>query len=113
MDDRQTKAFDFAQETTKQLLTLATGVLALTITFLKDITKNAPHSAQKWLHIAWILYLASAVFGVFTLSMLSGNLAKRDEPDIYAWNIRGPSIAQYVTFLVAIGFTINFGIKAL
>lgn len=31
------KAFDFAQEVTKQLITLATGVIALTITFLTEV----------------------------------------------------------------------------
>jgi hypothetical protein len=36
------KAFDFAQGATKQLITLATGVIALTITFLTDAIETAP-----------------------------------------------------------------------
>jgi hypothetical protein len=67
MDKNIEKAFDFAQDTTKQLITLATGVIALTITFLSDVIKTAPASSVTWLHSAWVLYLVSIVFGILTL----------------------------------------------
>jgi hypothetical protein len=114
------KAFDFAQETTKQLITLATGVIALTLTFLTDVVKTAPTSTVLWLHIAWVGYLTSIVFGVLTLLNLSGNLERpgSDEngqplaPSIYRGSIRACSGLQVLTFLAAIGVTLVFGFKA-
>ncbi|KQT20825.1 hypothetical protein ASG31_16700 [Chryseobacterium sp. Leaf404] len=37
VNEQEKKAFDFAADTVKQLITLATGIIALTITFSKDI----------------------------------------------------------------------------
>ena len=113
MEERNKKSFDFAQETTKQLLTLATGVLALTITFRKDIVKDASEAAQTWLEVAWILFLVSTIAGVLTLGALSGNLDKKAEPSIYAHGIRRPSLVQLVAFAAAVVCTIVFGFKAL
>jgi hypothetical protein len=46
--DAREKSFEFALETTKQLITLATAIVALTITFVKDLAQAAPD---------WSLYL--------------------------------------------------------
>jgi hypothetical protein len=61
MTDKALKAFDFAQETTKQLITLATGVLALSVTFLHELTPLASKTAIRRLEWGWILYLISIV----------------------------------------------------
>jgi len=37
MKENQKKAFDFASDTTKQLITLSTAIVTLTVTFSKDI----------------------------------------------------------------------------
>jgi hypothetical protein len=113
MDEPKKKSFDFAQETTKQLLTLATGVLALTITFRKDIVEDASSGAETWLQAGWILFLVSAVAGIATLGALSGNLDKQANPTIYAGNIRAPSLVQLMTFGAAVVCTFVFGVKAL
>src|SRR5207244_2032203 len=99
------------QETTKQLLTLATGVLALTITFRKDIVKDVSGEAETWLQLGWVLFLISAIAGVITLGALSGNLDKTNDPSIYAGNIRVPSLVQLVTFTLGVGCILVFGIK--
>jgi nitrate reductase NapE component len=122
IDQNTEKAFDFAQEAIKQLITLATGVLALTITFLKDVIKKAPAGSLPWLQAAWILYLVSITFGVFALLNLSGVLERPGEdkssppnpltPSIYRSSIRMFAIVQIIAFLVAVGLTITFGFKA-
>lgn len=113
MDDRRKRAFDFAQETTKQVITLSTGVLALTITFLKDIAKDAPEGATVWIHWAWGLYLASVFFGMVTLMTLTGNLERAEgTPSIYARNIVVPSAIQILTFVAGLALTLVFGVKA-
>jgi hypothetical protein len=112
MDDKIAKAFEFAQEATKQLIGLATGVIALTITFLTDIVENASSGATAFLQAAWIFYLVSIIFGMATLLTLAGNLEKMAEPSIYNSGIVAFSIAQVLTFAIAIALTLVFGFKA-
>lgn len=115
LSSRVEKAFDFAQESTKQLITLSTAVIALTITFLTDVVKDAPAGSAPYLQAAWIFYLVSIVFGVFTLLALTGTLGRPDEgetPAIYARNIVLLSMSQVLCFFAAIALTLVFGFKA-
>jgi Domain of unknown function (DUF4440) len=77
MPERVQKAFDFASDSTKQLITLSTGIVALTITFGKDVFQTTPFYAKVLLVIAWVIYLLSISFGILTLLSLTGVL----EPD--------------------------------
>ena len=115
LDKNIEKAFDFAQEATKQLIALATGVIALTITFLTDVVETAPAGSAGFLQAAWVLYLASIVFGILALLMLTGNLERPGEgksPSIYRGNIVACSIGQVLTFVAAVVLTLVFGFKA-
>ena len=115
MDKRIEKAFDFAQEATKQLITLATGVITITITFLTDVIKAAPAGSAPFLYSAWILYLVSIVFGILTLLALTGNLerpAAGKSPSIYRGNIVACSIIQVLSFSLAVALTLVFAVKA-
>jgi len=109
------KAFDFAQEATKQLIALATGVIALTVTFLTNVVKTAPAGSVGFLQASWVLFLLSIVFGVATLLMLAGNLERPGEgkmPSIYRGNIVVPSILQILTFCSAVACVLAFGFEA-
>ncbi len=53
MQDRQKKAFDFAAESTKLLITLSTGMIALTITFPKEFIADLRGAWMVLLGIAW------------------------------------------------------------
>lgn len=119
MTDRFDKAFDFAQDTTKQIVTLSSGIIAITLTFLNGKLKSYPTPTRMWLEVGWALYLVSILFGVVTLMALSGNLERPNEPgekekqpSIYRGNIRGPSILQMLLFLLATIATLVFGFKA-
>ncbi len=114
LDPRIDKAFAFAQESTKQLLTLSTAVLALTLAFLKDV---ADKDAPRWIiSVAWIGYVVSIVFGIATLMTLAGNLEGKNndsaQPSIYEGNTRALAALQVVTFILALIFTVWFGIRA-
>jgi hypothetical protein len=93
------KAFDAAAEVVKQLITLATAVLALTVTFAKDITRNTM-AHRTVLLIAWIVYLLSLAGGIWTLMALAGSLGQ-GEQSIYGWNIKLPAGFQIASFLLA------------
>jgi hypothetical protein len=114
IDPHIEKAFDFAQEATKQLIALATGIIALTITFLTDVVDTAS-AGITFLRAAWVLYLVSVILGIFTLLSLAGNLERPGEgqtPSIYRGNVVTFSIGQIACFGAALAFTLVFGFKA-
>lgn len=114
MDDSLAKAFDFAQETTKQLLTLSTAIITVTVTLIGTELKKVPSGTRTWLEVSWLFYLLCILFCVFTLMSLSGNLERPGEgnaPSIYSRGIRFCAILEVVTFLLALVFTVIFGAK--
>lgn len=134
MLENEKKAFDFAADTTKQLITIATGIIALMVTFSKDVigeTKNSHITLLLW---TWGLFIVSIIFGVVTLMALTGTLQPKttatpannqqtpaSQPsavnpvaiDINNRNIRVFSIIQALTFCVAIILTGLFGARSL
>jgi hypothetical protein len=117
MDDAAKKAFDFAQTVTTQILTLATAIVGLTVTFLDGKLKAYSSCTRLLLELGWLAFIVSIVAGVFTLMSLAGNLerpnaGKGAAPSIYAGNIRLFATCQVVFFLIALGFTIAFGWSA-
>lgn len=141
MREEHKKAFDFASDVTKQLITLSTVIITITITFSKDIITFTDTSAKNYLFWAWILYILTIFFGIWTLMALTGSLqpmkkqAKKTETNggdnseisesveevqdiaqecsINSGNIRVPSILQIVCFIVALSLTITYGYNSL
>lgn len=114
--ERTKAAFDYAKESTVQLISLATGVMALTITFSKDLIGDSETCKLVWMmKWAWGLYLGSICFGVLTLLALTGTLARGNGTikcdSIYGFNVRIQSVLQIVLFLVATGFAAVFAIR--
>ena len=106
-DSREQKAFDFAQDTVKQFLTLSTGIFALTLTFLKDILpKGTDTGLLQW---AWGGYLASILFGLLGLMTLTGTLGDVNG-DVNRTAIRVLVGIQILLFFVALFLTLLFGL---
>lgn len=111
--------FQSANELAKQLITLATGSLALSITFTKDIIKtNVP--VVTWpLKIAWIAWLLSICFGIWEMMALTGMIFKITENAAaaksvtYAANVSIPALLQILMFLLGIALLILHGAKML
>lgn len=112
------KAFDLATDTVKQLLTLSTGIIALTITFSKDFLGLSPGAGldvpARWvISIAWVLYLGSIGFGVWAFMALTGELQPDQDlkrlPSIRETNVTFPVFMQILTFFVATIFIVIFG----
>jgi hypothetical protein len=74
MDDARKIAFGFAADLTKQLITLSTGILALTLTFASNVLGAVPGTARGLLIVSWFIYILSITCGVLTLMMLTGIL---------------------------------------
>lgn len=134
MKENQKKAFDFAADTTKQLITISTAIITLTVTFSKDILGNSVDSPKTLLICTWAVFIVSIICGVLTLMTLTGTLqpmtkAKSDENDladkeitevddcsninINNKNIRYFSIVQSLMFIAAIIMTGVFGYLSL
>jgi hypothetical protein len=108
-DERVKKSFDFLQDATKQLITLATVILTFTITFLKDVAKTAGEGPRFWITLCWISLVVSCGFGLLVLLNMTGVLGKPSEtPDIYRPSIRLFSGLQLLGFGLALVFALAF-----
>ncbi len=72
--DPTTLGFNFAKDLAIQLITLSTGLLALSVTFTKEIVKTLSNVREVILRISWGFHMLSIVFGVWTLMALTGTL---------------------------------------
>lgn len=132
MKTNEQKAFDFAADTTKQLITLSTAIIALTITFSKDIIGASNITNSSSIFWAWGFFIASVIFGIWTLMALTGTLQPMDKKiknkektktesekteeeltNINGFNIKFPAILQILTFIAALIFTANFGMNSI
>ena len=89
MDDNVRLAFEAARDSTKQFLTLATAIIALTITFSKDFT-GADAGDRTYALLAWSALLTSVFFGLWTLLALTGTLEPKNNK--VSISIRGPNV---------------------
>jgi hypothetical protein len=115
VDDNVQKAFDFAQESTKQLITLAAGIIALSITFSKDFVGQVSPAARSWALLSWGVLLVSIFFGLWTLLALTGSLEPKDgstRVSTRGTNVTVPSALQILTFFIGLVLIVVFGIVA-
>jgi hypothetical protein len=71
MDNLQ-NAFNLASDLDKQIITLSTGFLAISITFTKEVVKSMPKfSIQVFLYCAWVCYLFAICAGLITMGKLT------------------------------------------
>ena len=117
MDDQTKAAFASAADISKQLITLATGVIGLEITFVKDILGKDfvfDTFGKVLLGGSWIVLLLSIVTGVWTLLGLTGSLCKLKDITadmVYGFNIKFPALLQIALFVAGIALSIWFGIR--
>jgi hypothetical protein len=101
-------SFEFAKEVTTQLLTLATAVVSISVTFVKDVSPSVTRAARGTLYTSWILFLVSIIFGVWVLGAMTGTLAQTpsSQATVYSTNIRVPSFLQVISFVAGIAFLV-------
>ena len=111
------KAFDAALDMVKQLITIASSIIVLSITFLKDVL-NVEHpqtSETHWsLYVSWITMLLSIILGMLAHGAITGTLDQLtpDEPStvtIYKGNIKFFVQVQWCLFLLGILFMLIYG----
>jgi hypothetical protein len=116
MSDWKDKAFTFAQDTIKQLMTLATAVLTLTLTFHKEFLPAGSTVAKGWLVAAWIAELLSIVAGVWALLAMTGSLGDATDQapaDVWGSNVAIPAGIAILLFAGGLALTIIYAAQAL
>jgi hypothetical protein len=102
MDSATTLAVNQVADLSKQLLTLATGIITITISLGKDLFQSASPSALRLLRKGWLCMLTSVLAGIWTLMALAGSIvATTIDPKhkIFELNVRIPSCIQILLFL--------------
>ncbi|HEY7067053.1 MAG TPA: hypothetical protein VII06_36660 [Chloroflexota bacterium] len=97
------KTFDFAADIVKQLITLSTGIFAVTIAFPKVFGEPVPFLASRFLLGAWIAFMMSIISGLLTMMELLPAKSVWDQPVVSF------EIGQLVFFVVGILLTLIFG----
>lgn len=115
--DSQEKSFDLVQDSAKLLISLATGFLAFTVTFSKELDgfKLGTCWDQTTWVLTWITMLASVGCGVWVLLGLVTELAPQDPSDDHSPSIRSskikmPFAIQIVAFGIAVVCMVLFGL---
>jgi len=86
------------QDITKQIITLTTGVLALSATFVKIFITSSPENFII-LIFAWSLLTFSIIAGLFTLSSMVNNL-KNNKYEPFSIYTTIPAITQWICFIL-------------
>jgi hypothetical protein len=97
----QEKAFDFAQELVKQIITISSAIITLSIAFFKDFVSNAPGGARVLIAVSWIFFILAVLFGVLTLMALTGSLSE-NQTTIAGSNMRIPAIVHVSSFIIGL-----------
>jgi hypothetical protein len=85
----------------EQLITLSTGILVLSITFVKDILKRPASADRSLLAVAWCGYLLTIVAGIWLRMAVAGSLAASKRFVGFEANVTLPAGVQIVLFLFA------------
>lgn len=109
MEPNVQKAFEFTRDVVTQQMTIATGVIVITITLLKDVLRLRRIGIH-WLKLSWILYLVSIAFGLITQMKLATLLQMRSY-DIFEADVFGAF--QAFPFFFATVSVVVYGWKAL
>ena len=112
MDDQTKQAFTAASDWAKQILTLSTGIVTLTVAFADKIFGDLSDGERWTLWIAWALYIVAILGGVWVLSALTGTLARDtslEARDVYNLNTALPAYVQLGSFVAATIAIVIFG----
>jgi hypothetical protein len=113
-EERVSQSFAAASDLVKQILTLSTAILTLTITFRNDVIQDSASPPTSLLVWSWILYIVSIVFGVASMMALAGELAQDDRPSSIAHGeVRWFPVLQILSFLAATILIVIFGTRVL
>ncbi|MEO1154671.1 MAG: hypothetical protein AAFX59_12505 [Pseudomonadota bacterium] len=115
-----TTGTDAAADTTKQILTLATAIIGLTVTFLDKFRgsaaagETAPIETLWQIEFSWIAFGTVIFFGLWTLLAITGEVDKakleKRTPTAMNLNVRLPAFLTIIGFAAGMVFVIWAGL---
>lgn len=117
-DDRLKNTFEWIRDATKQILTLATALLGVSITLYGSIVGkfNVHGSDRLRLRLSWSALALAVLFGAIELLMVIRVSSPTDKtgaenpiPSAYDSGLRLWSILQISAFVIGVGFFAWFG----
>lgn len=120
MDVSILEGYKSVTELSQQLVTLATGILALSITFIKELLKGETRRAHTLLKLSWLAFLLSITAGVWTKMTVTGmifavalsGVTDEIKAGPYGTTVL-PALLQITLFLVGGALIIGYGVKNL
>lgn len=99
----------FAADVTKQLLTLATGVLAVTVTFMSDLVPNPSAATTALMAFGWFALLVCVMAGTWCLLALTAEVGEAEREtgaasraSIFRPQVMWPARVQALAFLAGL-----------
>ena len=100
LDEPQKSTVTLIGDLTKQIITLSSAFLTVTVTFSKDLLDLVP--VPNILRIAWLSYVTSVMAGLLVVMSLTGRV--RDAPVDgrvqFSGFLTSASVVQVVAFLI-------------
>jgi hypothetical protein len=102
-----------AVEISKQLITVAAALIAVCVTFGKNVARRVSRRDLRVLYAASIAYFSTIVFAVWHLSTLTGALLPASGGDsLRVASSRPPAMLQLLAFVLANFLLVRFGFAA-
>lgn len=114
MDEHARYAFSAAADTSKQVIFLATGALAVEIAFAKDLAGVLDSVDVFFLEFSWVCMLFSILMGLWALMAIAGGVAQKTPPvatGIYEFSIRVPMVCQLFGFIFGLFSVVVFAMR--
>lgn len=112
MQEHTKQKFAFTQEAVKQLITLSTAIIGVTVTFKDKILPSSAADAAWLLVLALCAFVFSAFKGIRTLYGVARVLedVKADEEPSIVWTpmIRDPATEQIRGFVTGLGLLVAY-----
>lgn len=105
--EQRIEAVKAALEWSKQILTLATGTLVLSGTFIKDIFKSSIKNPNL-IMFSWILMSLSILFGILFLGKMVNILNEKKGEEVDVYSAKGVGIIHVAAFFFGLLFFIFF-----
>lgn len=92
-----------AKDSVNQVIVLSSAILGFSLTFVTGSTIFMKNSHLWMLKFSWGAFVVSLIFGVLSLSAIAG------KNPIDNWLLRGPWLAELVTFAIGLIMFTIFG----
>jgi hypothetical protein len=111
------QSFEYARDSVKQLLTLSTAIIGVSIALFKDVFKPCSIFPKILVTVTWSSFVISVLCGVMTLFAITANVAAIERriahgmdlhfiKGINSPNIKNKAAAQGYAFVIGILFVV-------